>query len=318
MRSRRLPPHDAVPILAPDRNWGYADRVLIPAALAVLLAVSPARAVSIEEAQENVETIIQTHVAQKSPEGFWPVKQKGGGNLRLKLKSIDAKNARRASGEVFKVTATFTDEASQKPFYGEFDIDFGGMIWKVTRSRWVTRAQLDASLKNAKDDAAKETARAAEAAKAAETARAARAAKRAALPDGTATLPEVSLVAVGSLEPVALDACATPKCLTVYVAPWCPHCRNASANINTLRAFLKEKGIDTRIIVGNDTESEVEQYAESFGKGTLLDANKTFKFSGGVPHLFVSEDGGRILKDMAGFYEEPMPAAELAAALNLP
>ncbi|MBI5245789.1 MAG: hypothetical protein HY923_01300 [Elusimicrobia bacterium] len=164
--------------------------MLIPAALSLLLASAPARAASLKEAQENVETIIQTYVAQKSPEGFWPVKQKGGGNLRLKLKSIDAKNVRRTSGELFKVSATFTDEESRKPYYGEFDVDFGGMIWSVKRSGWVTRA--------------------------------------------------------------------------------------------------------------------------------MLDANKEFKFAGGVPHLFVSEDGGRIIKDQAGFWEDPMSGADLASYLNLP
>ena len=121
-----------------------------------------------------------------------------------------------------------------------------------------------------------------------------------------------------ALDPVSLDSCPTAKCVTVYVTPWCPHCRNATANILTLRTYLKEQGIETRVIVGRDSEQAVLEYAESFGKGTLLDADKAFEFGGGVPHLFVSEDGGRILKDSAGFYADPMPGAELASSLDLP
>jgi thiol-disulfide isomerase/thioredoxin len=294
---------------------------MVALALAVLLRASApcAGAASLSDAKDNIETVIRTYVANKSSSGFWLVTPKGGGKpLRLTLKSLDQATVLRTKEELFKAAVVFTNEETQRPVHAEFEVDFGTEDWHVARVNWITRAKKDALAKAASAGVRQER----EASAASAAARAARAvktaAKRSALPPGTEMLPEISLTASNSNEAVPLASCPTAKCLTVYVAPWCPHCRNAGANILSLRDYLKAQGIETRIVVGDDAEDEVDRYASSFGNGTLVDPAKTFKFSGGVPHLFVTEDGGRILKQLAGFYEEPMAAAELAATLDLP
>ena len=105
--------------------------------------------------------------------------------------------------------------------------------------------------------------------------------------------------------------------MTVYLTPWCPHCRAASANLLRLRDFLKKSGVSTRIVIGDDSESAVRDYAATFGPGTLLDPDSRWK-QGGVPHLYVSRDGGEILKEMAGAYEDPIDPADFARRLGLP
>lgn len=286
------------------------------ATLAVLLRLlTPfAGAASLSEAKDNIETVISNYAAEKSPDGYWPVKQRDGKSQRLKLKSVDMQSIQRADAEIFKAAAVFLDEGGRTRFYAEFDVDFGGADWHVARMKWIARARKDELVKAASTgDATERERQSVEAAT-----RAATAGKRAALPPGTPTLPELSLPASGSTEPVPLDYCRTGKCLTIYLTPWCPHCKNAGANILSLRTYLKNQGVDTRVVIGSDSEAAVLEYAETFGPGTLLDPNKTFRFSGGVPHVFVSEDGGRIVRETAGFRGEPADPAELAADLGLP
>lgn len=100
---------------------------------------------------------------------------------------------------------------------------------------------------------------------------------------------------------ISLAACPTGKCLNVYVAPWCGYCRAATPSILKLREYLNAKGVATRIVVGMDRLAAVKDYAQTFGPATGLDPNNSVGVKGGVPHFFVTDKTGRVLKDVPGF-----------------
>ncbi len=120
-----------------------------------------------------------------------------------------------------------------------------------------------------------------------------------------------------SAAPAALAACPTPKCLTVYVAPWCPHCRDATPAILTMRDFLNKNNVHTNIIVGLDQPKALAQYAKIFGPDTILD-EKGELASGGVPHFFVTDKAGHLLRDQAGVPQDIPDGPTFAALLGLP
>jgi thiol-disulfide isomerase/thioredoxin len=115
-------------------------------------------------------------------------------------------------------------------------------------------------------------------------------------------MPAVSLPTHRSGEEVALNECPTAKCLTVYLAPWCPHCRGSSQLVRAVRGDMLKRGITTRIVVGMDQRPALENFAEEFGPGTLIDEKGQFKV-GGVPAVYVSDNRGSILKHMTGLPE---------------
>lgn len=133
-----------------------------------------------------------------------------------------------------------------------------------------------------------------------------------------ASLPDVKLPTLAGEISASLAACPTDKCLTIYVAPWCGYCRMATPMILELRKYLKKKDISTRVIIGLDRPEPVAEYAQLFGPGTLMDINGSFPISGGVPHFFVSDGSGRILKEVAGYPQGLAGAEELAAYFELP
>ena len=110
----------------------------------------------------------------------------------------------------------------------------------------------------------------------------------------------------GAQGKIALDECPTSTCLTVYVAPWCPHCRATGPLIRAVRENAAFRGVTTRIVVGMDEQEAVEKYADEFGPETLLDLQRRFKV-GSVPAVYVSDNSGRILKEFHGLPESSPP-----------
>jgi len=115
----------------------------------------------------------------------------------------------------------------------------------------------------------------------------------------------------------SLASCPTPKCFTVYVAPWCPYCHASTPSILGLRTFLEDHGVTTRIIVGMDRPEAVRDYAATFGPNTLLDPAGKLDIQG-VPHFFVSDHTGRILRNVEGFPVGTGSNQELAGYFGLP
>ena len=58
--------------------------------------------------------------------------------------------------------------------------------------------------------------------------------------------------------------CLGEKCLTVYVAPWCPACKSLRPTIIELAETLGDEGIEVKVIVGQDSQKATEKYAESW------------------------------------------------------
>ena len=114
----------------------------------------------------------------------------------------------------------------------------------------------------------------------------------------------LSLPKLDGSQTVSLFACPTRRCLAVYVAPWCPYCRAAIPLIRDLRGVLRERGMESWVIVGLDREPAVREYARSFGGDTLLDLDGAVK-AGGVPHFYVVDDRGRLLRHVAGLPPDP-------------
>lgn len=112
------------------------------------------------------------------------------------------------------------------------------------------------------------------------------------------SLPDVKLQTLGG-PAASLASCPTQNCLTVYVAPWCPYCRGATAAIRDLKAHLAPD-VDVRVIVGMDRLDAVRAYAREFGPLTLLDPENSVAVKGGVPHFYVSDKTGRVLREVPG------------------
>lgn len=129
-------------------------------------------------------------------------------------------------------------------------------------------------------------------------------------------LPDVALPKLAGGE-AKLSECAAAKCLTVYVAPWCGYCRAATPAIRALRVFLAGKGVATRIVVGMDRPEALRDYAREFGPDTLLDAGRAMAVNG-VPHFYVSDASGALLREVAGAPSGVSEPAELAAFFDLP
>lgn len=112
-------------------------------------------------------------------------------------------------------------------------------------------------------------------------------------------LPDLKLPTLAGKAGSSLATCPTAKCVTVYVAPWCGVCRRHGPLLLALRPFLKEKGVETRFIVGQDKDDAVRAYARDFGPDTLLDGQGWVQ-ARGVPRFFVTDQTGAILNAVSG------------------
>lgn len=129
-------------------------------------------------------------------------------------------------------------------------------------------------------------------------------------PPAAAAFGGVELAPVGGGGTKRLDACPTPKCLTVYVAPWCGVCRSSTGMLAAFRDYLQARGVETRLVVGRGEPEAVREYAREFGPDTLLDAEGRVPLSGGVPNFISSTSDGTVLKRMPGvpgIYQPPYP-----------
>ena len=129
-------------------------------------------------------------------------------------------------------------------------------------------------------------------------------------PPSAGSFGGVELASLSGAAARRLDACPTPKCLTVYVAPWCGVCRSSTGMLAAFRDYLRARGVETRLVVGRGEPEAVRKYAEEFGPDTLLDPEGRVPLSGGVPNFIASSADGTILKRMPGvpgIYEPPYP-----------
>lgn len=133
----------------------------------------------------------------------------------------------------------------------------------------------------------------------------------------SSSFPDVRFPTLSSQSGPSLATCSVKKCLTVYLAPWCGYCRKATPLILEARKFLKKQGVETRVIIGMDQPQTLQEYALEFGPDTLLDLNGALNVSG-VPHFYVSNASGEIIKEIGGLPYGAQSAESLATAFGLP
>lgn len=134
---------------------------------------------------------------------------------------------------------------------------------------------------------------------------------------GLPASPAVEASAFRNANEQELKSCPARRCLTVYIAPWCHYCRSSTPALLALRDYLTPLGVATRFIVGMDKPAALADYASTFGPDTRLDEAGRF-VSGGVPHFYVTDNAGRLLKDQAGVPAGEDDPQRLAALLGLP
>jgi thiol-disulfide isomerase/thioredoxin len=97
--------------------------------------------------------------------------------------------------------------------------------------------------------------------------------------------------------------CSSKKCLTVYVAPWCPACKALKPTIISMRDELEAEGVEVKVIVGNDSLKATKKYASTYPFPTLLDPDSAFYKKAkkrGVPFFMVSNSKGKVTDDLTG------------------
>lgn len=103
------------------------------------------------------------------------------------------------------------------------------------------------------------------------------------------------------------DVCKEKRfCVAVYMAPWCPHCKNA---VGTLQAFArKSKDADfpgLKVYVGDGEDTAMKSMADKFGDNGFVDADRSvmqkYAVRGYPTFLVLDADGDVILRDQEAY-----------------
>ena len=271
---------------------GSVRHALLPV-LVFVSAVGVARAAEIEGARDNFETVVRTYVASKSTDDYWVFKRRQA-TLRLTLSGIERDTVHPESGGRWRGLADFRDAGTKKKYFADITADLSSDRWNVKDFRWLSPKEAgDARVPNTKASTTSSASR---------------------NPGPKGLLPELTLTSLGGNETFLPD-CAMPKCLTVVVAPWCPHCRKMTEVLVALNNYLPEHDVGMRVIVAADSEEKVRDYAESYGQATLLDPESTFHVRG-VPQFIISTEGGAILNETNGGPENEKDPGRFATAIG--
>jgi hypothetical protein len=95
---------------------------------------------SLDDARMNFGTVVDSFVATRSPDGYWPLKDKTTGKVRhLKIVAKDPKSVEpgEGGGSLFIGRVTLKDESSGERLKADFTVDFGGAEWKVTQMKLI-------------------------------------------------------------------------------------------------------------------------------------------------------------------------------------
>ena len=133
----------------------------------------------------------------------------------------------------------------------------------------------------------------------------------------SAKLPDVRLSTLGGPLGPSLATCATEKCLTVIVAPWCTVCHQVTPDIVRLRRFLDKTGVGSRVVVGLADLGPIKEMAALYGSDALLDPDGAMA-ARGVPLFITTNRAGDIINRVNGFPSDASTPAELASYFGLP
>ena len=260
----------------------------------LLAAASVAGAVTKEEAQAGFETAVRAYVASKG-HGDYLAAHMHGKALRLTVDHIELQTVHRSGGK-WGAVVDFVDAKTKKVFWADVTAAFANDVGDVKEFRWLSKRELGDARIAALEDG--------DAAKAPRT------------PGPAGILPDLSLPTVDGNE-TSLSDCDKAKCLTVVVAPWCPHCRKTTGVLVALQDWLPAHDVGMRVVVAADSEEKVNDYAQSFGPHTMVDPDSKLRVPG-FPCFIVSTKGGGILKQQGGAPEDEKDPAQFASAIGLP
>lgn len=282
-------PEDPRPGLASRRRSPYPPGVKL-----FLLLAGVASAVDLESARVNFDTVVRNYVAQRADASdVWTLKRKDGVAMKLKLAKTEERTVHPAAGGRWRGLADFKSADGKKSYVAEVLVATGGDLWDVKKLRWLGREETydlrAAFIRSAKAAGDRK-------------------------PGPRGVLPELSLPDAAGRD-TYVPECPKARCLTVYLTPWCPYCRRATALVQSLQKELPEKGVAVRVVVGQDDEAKVREYAAQFGAGALLDPDKRWA-PNGVPHFFVSDETGGVLATGSGA-PEGETTVQFAARLGL-
>jgi len=122
----------------------------------------------------------------------------------------------------------------------------------------------------------------------------------------------------------------TEKCVLVYVAPWCPGCKQLKPHF--LRAIKQGRSasrkLGFRVVVGQGTPEQNREEAASFGPSAAVDADGSLKTAYGVSgypsfllvdqnQKLIAEGQGAVDAMLEGFFPEA-PKLTPAMRASLP
>lgn len=117
--------------------------------------------------------------------------------------------------------------------------------------------------------------------------------------------PDITLSPAGS-NPGGYDQCeGKERCIMVFVAPWCPACKQSIGTIKGMLARCagsSEVGVKAIIGSGRSPQS-MEDMAAQIGRGVFLDPGGQVMAAAGersVPHWIVLDQDGMLIKKQAG------------------
>jgi hypothetical protein len=93
---------------------------------------------------ENLDTLVRTYAAAKSPDGAWTVRRKKGPPVRLVYASLQERSARDLGNGTWGAVADFTEEGASKIYHAGVVANMGAGTWEVTSFRWLTAKELPA------------------------------------------------------------------------------------------------------------------------------------------------------------------------------
>ena len=102
-------------------------------------------------------------------------------------------------------------------------------------------------------------------------------------------------------------------CLVVFLAPWCPSCREHVGFMNVITAAASKTKLGVEVVVGWDEEFRLKEFSQNLQGKVFLDSENKFKKQLGfssVPKWFVVNSQQEVTSSFLPSYPESQPAIE--------
>ena len=229
----------------------------------------------------------------------------------MRLRGIDRRTVHRVSPRTVSALAEFEEDGARTGVFARIDADFSGNLWRITALRRLPMTEADslggrfraASRAQALEDAARP--------------RSGIGGEAGRRPVGEGGILDVTLEKADGTGRTRIADCPAPACLTVLVSPSCDYCRMGTESIRRLFIYLREFGVESRLVVAKGESGSMVEYAAEFGPQAHFDPRGELRLEG-QPHFVVSDPQGNIRRKVVGLppgYESPRVFAE---ALGLP